>query len=251
MTQPWSPADQHADTGPLVSVRHPQIETMRENLLTLALVALLALGASGVAAASMNVANADTTSAAALPANYTVDITNPDAASDEDVARAIETAWANDTVRSYFDADAVHFKVWASELDDRSVYVKVAPQDAPTYTRVVADVDPDKQTVTSVDEPVTLTASNAVSLNATDDDIASADGDELEVNRDNESGDENPTEITADQSSQVRLNESSMTRGGDGTFTFQVGGGDETTVDASPTEIVRIVLSPDGITDSS
>ncbi len=239
------PTDQYVDIGPPLSVRHIQSKTMRDNVLTLAVVALLALSASGVVAASIDTPNADTTSATASPANYTVDISNPDAVSEEEVDQAIKTAWANDTVQSYFNGSAaVHFEVWASEFDEEIVHVKVAPQDAPEDTRVVADVDLDKQTVTSVDEPVTLNASNAVSLNAADYDIVSADGDELELNQDNESSDENVTKIPADQLSQIQLNESSIARGSDGTFTFQIGGGDETTMDVSSEDIIQIVLSP-------
>ena len=252
MTWPSFPTDQHVDVGPPVSVCHSQSKPMRDTVLTLAVVALLALGASGVVAADMDTATADTPSAAALPANHTVDVSNPDAVSDDEAEQAIKTAWANDTVRSYFDDSApIHFEIWGSAVDDETVHVNVAPQDAPEDTRVVADVDLDTQTVTSVDEPVTLTATNSVSLDATEYDVVSADGDELELNQDNENSDENATKIPADRVSHIQLNESSMVRGGDGTFTFWIDDGDETTTDVSPADIMRIDLSPNGMTDSS
>ena len=190
---------------------------MRTKALTLAVAALLALGASGGVTASTATPVADTASADALPSDHTVDVVNPDAVSDAAVDQAIETAWANDTVQSYFDdGAAVHFQVWATELDEDVVHVNVAPRDAPDETRVVADVALGENTVTSVDEPVKLTASNSISIDATEYDTA--------------------------QASQFSPDEDSMERGGDGTFSFTLEDADGLFTDVSAEDILRIAL---------
>ncbi|WP_139171126.1 hypothetical protein [Halorientalis regularis] len=79
---------------------------MRRNLFTLVAVTLLAVGASGVVAATLDAPSADTQSADALPANHTVDVINPGDVSDDAVDRAVETAWADDEVRSYSGSEA-------------------------------------------------------------------------------------------------------------------------------------------------
>ncbi|MFD1587648.1 hypothetical protein ACFR9U_11685 [Halorientalis brevis] len=196
---------------------------MRQKALTLAVAALLALGASGVVAATMDGSTADAASADVLPANYTVDVTNPEMVSDEAADTAIETAWANEDVRSHFDdGAAVHFDLWASELDDGVIHVSVAPMDDPDDTRVIADVALDQETVTSVDEPVTLNVSSAMSINASETDVVSVDGSEYELRRDDSAGEENATRLTADQAVQIELNESSIERRGNGTFTIEI-----------------------------
>ncbi|ELZ04850.1 hypothetical protein [Natrialba asiatica] len=217
---------------------------MRDNVLTLAVVALLALGASGVAAASMHASAADTASATALPANYTVDVVNPDAVSDEEVDQAIETAWANDDVQSYFDdGAAVHFEAWASEFDDDSILVEVQSQEAPKDTRVIADVDIDRQTVASVDEPVRITVPNAISINASDYDIRWVDGDEPGLEHENTSGNETVVRYTADQDPQIRFDETSMECDGDGTFDVEIADDNGTVSDLFTGKIVRFETS--------
>lgn len=199
---------------------------MRRNALTLAVVALVALSATGVVAASMTAPTADTPSAAASPTNQPIDVVNPDEVSDEEVDQAVDNAWANEQVQSYFDdGTAVHFEVWASELDDGIVHVDVAPQDAPDETRVMATVDLNAETVTDVTEPVKLNASNAISINETEYGIVSADGDEFTVNDDEDSTEQhdiNATKITADQVHEEQINMSSAESQGDDVFTIEL-----------------------------
>ena len=192
---------------------------MRNKAIALVFAALLAFGASGVVTASMAPPAADTASADAPPDNYTVDIVNPDEVSDEDVTQAVSIAWANDEVRSYFDdGAAVHFEVWASELHDGIVHVDVAPMDAPDNTRVIADVDLDEQTVTSIDEPVAFNTTTAMSINASDGDSVSIDGAEYEQNRDDANDEESATRITADESFQLNFSDSTIEPQDDGTY---------------------------------
>ncbi|MFC7132093.1 MULTISPECIES: hypothetical protein [Salinibaculum] len=209
---------------------------MRTKALTLAVAALLALGASGGVTASTATPVADTASADALPSDHTVDVLTPAAVSDAAVDQAIETAWANDTVQSYFDdGAAVHFQVWTSELDEDVVHVNVAPRDSPDETRVVAHVTLGENTVTSVtsvDEPVKLTASNSISIDATDYELQNADPER----QDNETRDD-----TA-QASQFSVDEDSMERGGDGTFSFTLENEDGLFTDVSAGDILRIAL---------
>lgn len=211
---------------------------MRTKLAVLAVAALLVLGTGSVVAA-MDAPTADTASDDALPVNYTVDVVNPGEVSDAAVDQAIETAWTNHTVRSYFDAGAaVHFEVWASGLDEDVIHVKAAPIDQPDETRVITDVDPSEQQVTYVDEPVELNASNAVAIDASDYDV-----DYTERNED-AGGEEDATRLTADRANQVRLDETSIERGGDGTFTFELEDDDGTTTTVPSDEIIRIDLTP-------
>jgi len=210
------PADAVPDAVPVR--RHT---TMPRNALALVAVALLAVGASGVVAATMDAPSADAQSADALPANYTVDVVDYGDVSDDAVDRAVETAWTNDEVRSYFaDGAAVHFEVWAG-LHDGTVNVNVAPADAPDDTRVVATVDLDDGTVTAVEEPVQLNASNAISIDLGENGTVSVDGDEYEANDTEASTDRNRT-YTADQSVRIDLDEDSLERGEDGTLSFEV-----------------------------
>lgn len=211
---------------------------MRTKLAVLAVAALLAL-ATGSVVAAMDTPTADTKSDDVLPANYTVDVINPGEVSDEDVDRAIETAWTNEEVRSYFDEGAaVHFEVWASTLDEDVIHVKVAPIEEPDETRVLADVNLSEQQVTYIDEPVTLNASNAITVNAGDYDLNATErsGDT--------SGEDNATRLTADQSVQLELNESSIERGGDSTFTFEVEDDDGASTAVPSDEVIRIDLPP-------
>jgi hypothetical protein len=183
---------------------------MRYKTLTLAVAALLALGAGGVTATSMTNPAADTASADVLPANHTVDVVNPDEVSDEAVEQAIETAWANEDVRGYVEGnDAVHFEVWASELDDDTVYVDVAPIESPKDTLVRAHVNVTQQTVISTDEPVTLNASNATSITASEGGNVSVNGTDYDLNRNTEDPAENGTRYTAEQSTEFEINASS------------------------------------------
>jgi hypothetical protein len=163
--------------------------------------------------------------------------------SDEEIDQAIETAWANDTVRSYFDDDtAVHFEVWASRLEGDVIHVKVAPIDDPDETRAIADVNLSEQQVTYIDEPVKLNASNAITINASDYDRNDT---EHSQNTDDE---QNATKLTADQATQIELNESSIERSGDGTFTIEVEDDNGTTTTVPPDNIIRIDLQPENRT---
>ena len=216
---------------------------MRTKLAILAVAALLALSMGSVTAA-MDTTTADTTSDDVLPANYTVDITNSGEVRDEAVDQAIETTWTNQTVRNHFDEGAaVHFEVWASRLDADVIHIKVAPIDEPDETRVIADVDLSEQRITSVDEPVKLTASNAVSINASDYDIKKIE------NSNNGSDGTNTTRLTADQAVSIQLNESSIEHGDDGTFTFEVDDGNEITTVASD-RVIEINSPPETQTDA-
>ena len=215
---------------------------MRTKLAVLAVAALLAIGTGSVVAA-MGSSTTDTASDDALPANHTVEVINPGEVSDEEIDQAIETAWANDTVRSYFDDDtAVHFEVWASRLEGDVIHVKVAPIDDPDETRAIADVNLSEQQVTYIDEPVKLNASNAITINASDYDRNDT---EHSQNTDDE---ENATKLTADQATQIELNESSIERSGDGTFTIEVEDDNGTTTTVPPDNIIRIDLQPENRT---
>ena len=214
---------------------------MRTKLAVLAVAALLALGTGSVVAA-MDIPTADTASDDALPANYTVDVINPGAVSDEEVDQAIETAWANQTVRSYFDeVTAVHFEVWASGLDQSVIHVKAAPIEEPDETRVITDVNLSKKQVTYVDEPVKLNASNAITIDAID-----YDRNDTEPSQ-HTNNEEHVTRLTADHATQIELNESSIERGGEGTFTLEVED-DEATTTVPSEEIIRIDLPPENQT---
>ncbi|APW98535.1 hypothetical protein CHINAEXTREME_12455 [Halobiforma lacisalsi AJ5] len=179
-----------------------------------------------------------------MPANYTTEITNSDAMTDAEIDRALTTAWQNDTVQNYFDdGAAVHFDVWASELHDDTMYVKVAPIDAPDETRVIADVDLDRQAVTSTDEPVKLDTTDSVSIDASDIDLDQPD------QQDEPSDVEDVTQYSATETVEFDLNESSIEHGGDGTFDFTLGSESDTGITVSAGDILRIDLSPDNILD--
>lgn len=215
---------------------------MRTKLAVLAVAALLALGTGSVVAA-VDIPTADTASDDALPANYTVDVISPGEVSNEEVDQAIETAWANQTVRGYFDeVTTVHFEVWASGLDESMIHVKAAPLEEPDETRVITDVNLSKKQVTYIDEPVKLNTSNAITIDATDYDLNDTEPSQHTNNE------ENTTKLTADQATQIELNESSIERGGEGTFTFEVEDDDETTTTVPSEDIIRIDLPPENQT---
>jgi hypothetical protein len=177
---------------------------MSTRLTAIAVAALLALGTGSVVAATADTPRADTSNDA-LPANYTVEVVSGDPA-DDTLDRAIRTVWANDTVRGHFeDGDPVHFEVRSSSRND-SIHVTLASGERPDETRVVAAVDSDRWTVTSVSEFITLAATNVTELNGSDLEVtvtsARADGD----------GDRNATRLTADQSQQFRIVESTTDR---------------------------------------
>jgi flagellar basal body rod protein FlgF len=110
----------------------------------------------------------------------------------------------------------------------------VAPVDAPDDTRVIAEVDLTDGVVTRTHEPVQLNASNAIEIDGSNYDIETVDSQKR-----NDS-DENATRISSDELHQVQLNESSIERGGDGTFTMEVEDDGETTTSE---DIIRIDLS--------
>lgn len=127
---------------------------MRHKTLTIAVVALLAFGASGVVSASLapnHSTNMPTQSPVenALSGNHTVEVIDPDDRLDERAATdAWQTAWANETVRDHFeDGTAVHFHVEAVG-DELQVYV-AADENSPP--RVEADVDLNNETVVGVE----------------------------------------------------------------------------------------------------
>ncbi|MDQ2055540.1 hypothetical protein [Halobellus sp. H-GB7] len=219
-----------------------ELRTMRTKLAVLAVAALLAL-VTGSVVAAMGAPTADTASDVALPANYTVDVINSREMSDEEVDHAIETAWANDTVRSYFADDVtVHFEVWASGLDEDVSHVTIAPIDESSGARVLADVNLSEEQVIYIDEPVKLNASSAITIDAGD---YGLNGTEHNQNTNSE---ENTTKLAADQATQIELNESSIERGGDGTFTFEAGDDDRTTTTVSSEKVIKIDLPPENRT---
>lgn len=127
---------------------------MRHKTLTIAVVALLAFGASGVVSASLapnHSTDTPTQSPAedALSGNHTVEVIDPDDRLDERAATDTwQTAWANETVRDHFENDdAVHFHVEAVG-DELQVYVASDENYAP---RVQADVDLDSEAVVAVE----------------------------------------------------------------------------------------------------
>ncbi len=214
---------------------------MRTNLSVLAVAALLVVGTGSVVAAAMDDPTADTSSADALPSNYTVETIGTADLSDEELATALEIAWANEDVRSYVDdGTAVHFEVWTSDLDD-SVHVNVAPEATPDDTRVLAEVDLDQQTVTTIDEPVELNASSAITIDASDYNLTEPTA------RGETTDGENATRLTAEQSQQIQLNETTIDRGGDGTFTIEVEDC-ETSMVVPQEAIVRIDLPQNNTT---
>lgn len=196
---------------------------MRNKIFTLAVAAMLAITASGAVAAGTGALAADSDSATALPDNHSVNVLNADEVSEEEVEQAITTAWGNEDVQQYFtDGAAVHFEVWASELNDSTVHVKIGPKESPDETRVIASIDLDRAAVVSVSEPVTLNESNAISINASSSDGVTIDGAEYDLNRDEQSSEDNRTRYTAERATHIDLNESSIEPVEDGTFTIEV-----------------------------
>jgi len=209
---------------------------MRHKLAVLAVAALLALSTGGVVGATLDTPTDESTETE-LPNDHTVENVNPDELSEEEADRALEAAWANETVRSYFDDDTgVHFKLWASAFDEDSVSVHVAPVDAPDDTRVIAEVDLTDGVVTRTHEPVRLNASNAIEIDGSNYDIETADAQKRA------DSDANATRISSDELQQVQLNESSIERGGDGTFTIEIEGDEEV---SGSEEITRIDTAPE------
>ncbi len=127
---------------------------MRHKVLTLAVVALLAFGASGVSAASIDsnpsVASSQSPADDASPANYTVEVVDPnDRLSEQDVENARQLAWANETVNSAIEnGGSAHFHVEAVG-DELQVYVAPNRTAAP---RVQAVVDLGSESVDKVEE---------------------------------------------------------------------------------------------------
>lgn len=186
---------------------------MRTRLTVLAVAALLTLGTGSVVAASMDDPTADDESAEVLPANHSVDVLEPDEIDADDVDRALEAAWENETVRAAVEDDsAVHFEVWGSAFDDEEVVVDVAPGATPGETRIVAEVDLDEDRVTSVDEPVTLNVTQSTSVDLDGEDVHEVENGEEIVFV------ENVTRDSAASTFEVQVEEHS-TDGGDETAT--------------------------------
>ena len=194
---------------------------MRHRLTVLAVAALLALGTGGGVAAALD----QPTNGAEPPADYTVAVETPDELTDEDVDRAVALAWADDQVRSQFeDGAAVHFELWASGSADGIVHVDVTPADDHEDLRAVADVNVDDGTVTNVDEPVTLTVSDATSIDGDEYDLvdAATDADSgADAATETTSDDGNATRLTADESVSIDV-ENATDAGDDGTFSVTV-----------------------------
>ncbi|WP_135820285.1 hypothetical protein [Halostella litorea] len=145
---------------------------MQRQLLTVAVAALLAFGASGVAAATTSPPTATPDGSPAdvvQPSNHTVEVVDPDGdLSERDVERAWRTAWQHDAVRDWFESGPVHFQV-EDVGDDLEVYVAPDEDAAP---RVVADVDLDAGTVTDarpLDNVLTASDSETTELTAVND----------------------------------------------------------------------------------
>ncbi|GGL66674.1 hypothetical protein [Halocalculus aciditolerans] len=146
---------------------------MQRKALTLAVVTLLAFGASGAVAASIgpspSAATAQSPAADASPANYTVEVTDPyDRLSAGEVETAWQVAWKNDTVRNHFEDDSpVHFEVWAPQPDENRVVVSVELADEPDSARVLATVhldNPAGERVSDVKEPTPVTSNGTFSV---------------------------------------------------------------------------------------
>lgn len=189
---------------------------MRTKIAILAAATLLILGTGSIVAAVDEPRN-DTVSEDELPANFSVDVTNSEKVSDEGVDQAIKTAWANDTIQSYFDKnEPVSFEIWASGLDGEAIRVKAAPIKGADETRVTATVDLSEQQVTSITEPMKLNSSRADTISTSDYNLNATQS------VDDTSDKENATRLTSDQADQVDLNQSSIERSDDGTLTFEV-----------------------------
>lgn len=181
-------------------------------MVALAVTALFVLGTGGVVAATVTdtpiAPTVDAPSDTASPANYTVEVVDPDdELNEQDVEDAREIAWANETVRSYFSAnESVHFKVWASRTDDGNVSVWLSTNES-APARVVADVG--AGSVTDVDEPETLTADEFVKLDLDENSIEEGDDGvyRIEPSDDeaagNATGDGNAVRLTANDSTVV------------------------------------------------
>ena len=121
---------------------------MRYETLTLAVAALLVIGAGGVVAAPMPVT--DTSPAPdAQPSNHTVDVVDPeDRLTEQEVSTMRRLTWSETKVREQFeDTDTVHFHIEAVG-DDLQVW-GAANETAPPQD--VADVAPDAETGTDVE----------------------------------------------------------------------------------------------------
>ncbi|WP_225335059.1 hypothetical protein [Halomicrobium urmianum] len=162
---------------------------MHDKAVTLAVVAVLAVGASGVVAASTispATAAAQPSGDEVQPANYTTNVVDPDdRLSDGDLATVRGLAWANESVRSDIetgsadDGAPVHFHV---EALDGEVQVYVAPHEGAPPT-VRADVDLASETITDVERVNDArTADDRVSIVLPSDEVAAVeDGETVRV----------------------------------------------------------------------
>lgn len=182
---------------------------MNTKLVALALVAAVALATSGAVAATgaspaVHDAGASTTDHP-LPDDHTVEVTDRhDVLSDEDVEAAIQAAWADEELRSYFeDADSVHFDLWAPDADEDRVSVSVAPADEPGQTRVSGTYYVGADAFTDVREPITADEMTSQDLELSGENTVEVeDGGSLDLSEttdepNDESG-ENAVEVSAD-----------------------------------------------------
>jgi len=148
---------------------------MRTTQVALALVAALALLTSGVAAAtgaSPAVHDSDEPATEhTLPDDYTVEVTDRhDVLTDEDVEAAIQAAWADDELRSYFaDGESVHFDLWAPDADEDRVAISVSPADEPGQIRVSGTYYVGSDTFTDVREPLSADETTSMDVELTGD----------------------------------------------------------------------------------
>ena len=191
---------------------------MRYETLTLAVAALLVIGAGGVVAAPMPVT--DTSPAPdAQPSNHTVDVVDPaDELTEREIAELRRLAWAETEVREQFeDTDTVHFHV-ESVGDDLEVYVATNESAPP---RVVAEVALDEGAVTDVallDDTRTAGSSLSVQLSPVNESAL----DDGTVTVRTASG---PTVLTAENSTGVEGFAVTTVDAGNGSATFEVENG--------------------------
>jgi hypothetical protein len=169
---------------------------MRHETVTLAVAALLALGAGGAVAASMPAADASP-APDGQPSDYTVDVVDPDdRLTEQEVTELRRLAWSADEVRRQFEGtETVHFHIEAVG-DDLEVYVATDEQAPP---KVVAEVALDDEEVTDVQSlNNTMTADAATSIELSPVDESALDDSTVTVR--SASG---PTTLTVENSTTV------------------------------------------------
>lgn len=191
---------------------------MRVKIIVLAAAVLLAFGASGAVATSIT--NSQSAPVGTTPAdttqstNYTGDVVDPDdKLSPANIEDAREIAWANDDVNDRFAGDEpAYLEVRAPSNDDDDVSVWIAENETASMELVV-NVDLDKDTVMTIEEVRTADKAQKIDLNATSVMIADDDSEtdfEWDGNTD-DTGNDDPIRITADEMMVTNLNETEYT----------------------------------------